>query len=115
VVDVKLNSLTRFFWSLVSEVGEQKAQDLIRAFVGEMNEEVQQFLSDPANVAKWTGSLPEDQQPIVWGILMGIASEAEVEAQKVVDKVWEEAGRINPGDVDPPSPDVDFDGVENSG
>jgi len=109
---MKLNALTRFIWSLVQEVGEEKAQGLIRVLVREMNEEVQQFLADPEQLAEFLAEVPPEMQPVVIGIIGGLAGKAEEKAQEVVNQVWAESEKINPSDTPQPAPDVDFDGME---
>jgi hydrogenase maturation factor HypE len=106
---VKLNALTKFLWSLVAEVGEEKAKGLIADLVRELNEEVQQLMDDEMD--ELLKDVPDELLGVVGNVLFVLADGPLADkVQKLVDKAWAEAEKINPGDAPTAPPEVDFGG-----
>lgn len=111
---MKLNSVTKFLWALVREVGEERAKDLIRGFVADLNEEAAELRTDEAKLDDLLKDIPEELKPVVEPALWAFAGGSlETKLQEIVGKIWAEAERINPDDAATPAPDVDLDGVED--
>ena len=105
-----LKSLERLVWNMVREVGEQKAEGLVRGFVADLNAEAAE-LRESGEVEKLLEDVPVELRSIIAGILWRLVDEKlEGRVQELVDKLWAKAQAINPSDETSPAPNVDLDG-----